>query len=36
MRMYNVIVVGAGSAGCTASKILAEKRYKVLPVEKSP
>ena len=32
--MYDVIVVGAGPAGCTASKILAEKGYKVLLVEK--
>ena len=34
MRMYDVIVVGAGPAGCTASKVLAEKGYKVLLVEK--
>ena len=34
MRMYDVIVVGAGSSGCTASKVLAEKGYKVLLVEK--
>ncbi len=33
-RMYDVIVVGAGPAGCTASKILAEKGCKVLMVEK--
>ena len=33
-RMYDVIVVGAGPAGCTASKVLAEKGYKVLLVEK--
>ena len=32
--MYDVIVVGAGPAGCTASKVLAEKGYKVLLVEK--
>ncbi len=32
--MYDVIVVGAGPAGCTASKALAEKGYKVLLVEK--
>ncbi len=34
MRMYDVIVVGAGPAGCTASKVLAEKGYKVLLIEK--
>ena len=32
--MYDVIVVGAGPAGCTASKVLAEKGYRVLLVEK--
>ena len=32
--MYDVIVVGAGPAGCTASKVLAGKGYKVLLVEK--
>ncbi|MCI9140732.1 MAG: NAD(P)/FAD-dependent oxidoreductase [Lachnospiraceae bacterium] len=32
--MYDVIVVGAGPAGCTASKVLAEKGCKVLLVEK--
>ncbi len=32
--MYDVIVVGAGPAGCTASKVLAEKGYEVLMVEK--
>ena len=32
--MYDVIVVGAGPAGCTASNVLAEKGYKVLLVEK--
>ena len=32
--MYDVIVVGAGPAGCTASKVLAEKGYQVLLVEK--
>ena len=32
--MYDVIVVGAGPAGCTAAKALAEKGYKVLLVEK--
>ena len=32
--MFDVIVVGAGPAGSTASKTLAEKGYKVLLVEK--
>ena len=32
--MYDVIVIGAGPAGCTASKVLAEKGYKILLVEK--
>jgi len=32
--MYDVIVVGAGFAGCTAAKAFAEKEYKVLFVEK--
>ena len=32
--MYDVIVVGAGPAGCTAAKALAEKGYNVLLVEK--
>lgn len=32
--MYDVIVVGAGPAGCTAAKTLAEKGYKVLLTEK--
>ncbi len=32
--MYDVIVVGAGPAGCTAAKVLAEKGYKVLLAEK--
>lgn len=32
--MYDVIVVGAGPAGCTAAKTLAEKGYKVLLMEK--
>lgn len=32
--MYDVIVVGAGPAGSTASKMLAESGYKVLMVEK--
>ncbi len=32
--MYDVIVVGAGPAGCTAAKALADKGYKVLLVEK--
>ncbi len=34
MGMYDVVVVGAGPAGCTASKVLAGKGYKVLLVEK--
>ena len=34
MQMYDVIVVGAGPAGCTAAKTLAEKSYEVLLVEK--
>ena len=32
--MFDVIVIGAGPAGSTASKVLAEKRYSVLMVEK--
>ncbi|WP_330585209.1 NAD(P)/FAD-dependent oxidoreductase [Parablautia muri] len=32
--MYDVIVVGAGPAGCTAAKALVKKGYKVLLVEK--
>lgn len=32
--MYDVIVVGAGPAGCTAAKILSENGYKVLLAEK--
>ncbi len=32
--MYDVIAVGAGPAGCTAAKALAEKGYNVLLVEK--
>lgn len=32
--MYDVIVIGAGPAGSTASKILADKGYRVLLVEK--
>lgn len=32
--MYDVIIVGAGPAGCTAGKILAENGYNVLLAEK--
>lgn len=32
--MYDVIIVGAGPAGCTAAKTLAEKNYNVLLIEK--
>lgn len=32
--MYDVIIAGAGPAGCTAAKTLAEKGYKVLLAEK--
>lgn len=32
--MYDAIVIGAGPAGCTAAKILAENGYKTLLVEK--
>ena len=32
--MYDVIVVGAGPAGCTAAKILAESGFRVLLAEK--
>lgn len=32
--MYDVIVIGAGPAGCTAAKILAENGYQVLLAEK--
>lgn len=33
-NMYDVIVIGAGPAGCTAAKILAENGYHVLMAEK--
>ena len=32
--MFDVIVIGAGPAGCTAAKVLSENRYRVLLVEK--
>ena len=32
--MYDVIVIGAGPAGCTAAKILSEKGYRVLLTER--
>ena len=32
--MYDVIVIGAGPAGSTAAKVLAEKGYQVLLLEK--
>lgn len=32
--MYDVIVVGAGPTGSTAAKVLAEKGYKILMIEK--
>ncbi len=32
--MYDVIVIGAGPAGCTAAKVLAENGYQVLLAEK--
>ncbi len=32
--MYDVIVIGAGPAGNTATKTLADKGYKVLLVDK--
>ena len=31
---YDVVVVGAGPAGATAAKILAEKKIKVLLIDK--
>lgn len=34
--MYDVLVIGAGPAGCTAAKTLAEQGLKVLLVEKFP
>ena len=32
--MYDVIVIGAGPAGCTAAKILAKNGFRVLLAEK--
>ncbi len=32
--MYDVMIIGAGPTGCVAAKILAEKGYKILLVEK--
>ena len=32
--MYDVLIVGAGPAGSTAAKILAESGYKVMLAEK--
>lgn len=32
--MYDAVVIGAGPSGCVAAKVLAEKGYKVLLVEK--
>lgn len=34
MKTYDIIVIGAGAAGCTAAKILAENGYSVLLVER--
>ncbi len=34
MEMYDVIVIGAGPAGSTAAKVLSDRGYKVLLVEK--
>ena len=32
--MYDVIIIGAGPAGCTAAKVLSDNKYRVLLVEK--
>lgn len=34
--MYDIIIIGAGPAGCTAAKILSEQGCRVLIVKKLP